>query len=74
MAIQNPANGNGLMQVEASHGDTPQVNIQKGIAHLKGNIDSGKALGLDLPVFGSFNITLGVFGDNISKSVVVNTL
>jgi len=45
----NPANGNGLMQVEASHGDTPQVNIQKGIAHLKGNIDSGKALGLDLP-------------------------
>jgi hypothetical protein len=45
----NPGNGNGLMQVEASHGDTPQVNIQKGIAHLKGNIESGKALGLDLP-------------------------
>lgn len=45
----NPANGNGLMQVEASIGDSPQVNIQKGIAHLKQNIDSGKELGLDLP-------------------------
>jgi hypothetical protein len=46
---ENPANGNGLMQVEASHGDSPQVNIQKGIAHLKANIDSGKSLGIDLP-------------------------
>lgn len=46
---ENPANGNGLMQVEASHGDSPQVNIQKGIAHLKENIESGKKLGIDLP-------------------------
>lgn len=46
---ENAANGNGLMQVEASHGDTPQVNIQKGIKHLKDNIDSGKAIGIDFP-------------------------